>query len=252
MSDRFNDRTIIITGAVGVLGEALVRGFAGEGGRVAVAAREHHREAGEKLAAEIGNGAIFVSLDVADEASWADAMGTVEQRLGPVSVLVGNAAYAAKGGIEDVPIPEWHKSIETNLTGTLLGIRAVAPSIRKRGGGSIVIVSSVAALHAAPGLASYGASKWGIRGLIRTAAQELARDKIRVNAVHPGIIETPLAYDPETGKQWAPTDRQAIPRNASPEEIVKYILFMASEDAAYATASEFVADGGYSLGSIER
>ena len=178
-------------------------------------------------------------------------MSNIEDRLGPVSILISNAAYAVKGGIEAIATPEWHKTIETNLTGTFLGIRAVAPSMRRLGGGSIVIVSSVAGLGAAPGLASCGASKWGIRGLIRIAANELARDRIRVNAVHLGIIETSLAYGRETGKQWASTDRQAIPRNAEPAEIVTYILFMASKDVAYATVSELVADGGYSLGPID-
>jgi NAD(P)-dependent dehydrogenase (short-subunit alcohol dehydrogenase family) len=98
--------------------------------------------------------------------------------------------------------------------------------------------------------AAYGASKWGIRSLTRTAAYELARDKIRVNSVHPGIIDTPLAYDPKTGEELVPVDRFAIPRMASVSEIARYVLFASSEDASFSTGSEFVADGGFALGPI--
>jgi len=177
-------------------------------------------------------------------------METVEAQCGPLSVLINNAAYLAVGGVEQVPLDEWQKVISTNLTGAFLGIRAAAPSMRKNGGGSIVNISSIAGLHGTPGLAAYGASKWGIRSLTRTAAYELARDKIRVNSVHPGIIDTPLAYDPKTGAELVPTGDFAIPRMASVEEIMTYILFVASEDASFSTGSEFVADGGFALGPI--
>lgn len=122
--------------------------------------------------------------------------------------------------------------------------------MRKAGGGSIVNVNSIAGLVGAPGLVSYGASKWAIRGLSRTAAMEFARDNVRVNSVHPGIVNTPLAYDKETGKELVPVDSFAIPRQASPEEIAEYILFVASEQAAFSTGCEFVADGGFLLGPL--
>jgi 3alpha(or 20beta)-hydroxysteroid dehydrogenase len=248
MSKRFNDRTVIITGAVGALGETLVKQFAAEGANVVIAARR--KKEGAQLAEETGEKALFVTLDVTDEVSWSAAIAATEARFGAVSVLINNAAYLAVGSVEQVPLEEWKKVIDTNLTGSLLGIRAVAPSMRKAGGGSIVNVSSIAGLHATPHLAAYGASKWALRGLTKTAAYELAHDRIRVNAVHPGIIETPLAYDPVSGQALVPVDKFAIPRNASTEEIAKYILFVASEDAAFSTASEFVADGGFALGPI--
>ncbi|PMR75693.1 SDR family NAD(P)-dependent oxidoreductase [Billgrantia endophytica] len=251
MKSRFENKVVLITGAAGALGEAMARVFAAEGASVALAARSHHQENATRVAAEIGNDSLFVPLDVADEASWTDAVARIEDRLGPISVLVLNAAHAANGGVEKVETAQWRKSIETNLTGSFLGIRAVAPSMRRAGAGSIVIVSSVAALDKAPGLVAYGASKWGLRGLMRTAAWELARDKIRVNALHPGIIETPLAYNPDTGKQWAPTDKLAIPRNAESAEVARYVLFMASDDAAYTTGAEWLADGGFMLGPVE-
>ena len=248
MKNRFIGRTVLITGAAGALGEALAHAFSEEGANVVVTARRE--EEGTKLAKSLGDKSIFVLLDVTNEASWANAISKAESKFGPISVLINNAANLAVGGVETVSVEDWRKVIDTNLTGDFLGIRAVAPSMRKGGGGSIVNISSIAGLHATPGLAAYGASKWGIRGLTRTAAYELADDKIRVNSFHPGIIDTPLAYDPSTGKELVPVDKFAIPRMASTAEISKYVLFVASEDAAFSTASEFEADGGFGLGPI--
>jgi len=248
MPERFTGKTVLITGSVGGLGQAMAHAFAGEGGHVVVSGRKEQE--GHALAGQIGKGATFVRLDVTDEASWSRAIQTIEAKLGPLSVLINNAAYLAVGGVEQVPLDEWQKVIATNLTGAFLGIRAAAPSMRRNGGGSIVNISSIAGLHGTPGLAAYGASKWGIRSLTRTAAYELARDRIRVNSVHPGIIDTALAYDPKTGAELVPTNDFAIPRMASVEEIMNYVLFVASEDASFSTGSEFVADGGFALGPI--
>jgi len=179
--------------------------------------------------------------------SMARAWGMTNE---PAIRRINNAAYLAVGGVEAVALAEWRAVIETNLTGAFLGKRAAAPSMRKGGGGSIVNISSIAGLHGTPGLAAYGASKWGIRSLTRTAAYELARDGIRVNSVHPGIIDTPLAYDPKTGLELVPVDDFAIPRMASVDEIAAYVLFVASDEAAFSTGSEFVADGGFALGAI--
>ena len=245
---RFSEQIVMITGAIGGLGAAMARAFASDGATVVVTGRKQAQ--GIALANEIGAGALFAPLDVTDEGSWRTAIEEIEQQRGPLSVLINNAAYLAVGGVESVPLAQWHAVIETNLTGAFLGIRAAAPSMRKAGGGSIVNISSIAGLHGTPGLAAYGASKWGIRSLTRTAAYELARDNIRVNSVHPGIIDTPLAYDPKTGEELVRVDHFAIPRMASVDEIVRYVLFVASIDAAFSTGSEFVADGGFALGPI--
>ena len=121
--------------------------------------------------------------------------------------------------------------------------------MRRGGGGCILNVNSVGGLGPAAGLVSYGASKWGVRGLTLTAAKELARDRIRVNGFHPGIIDTPLAYDPE-GNLWAPTDDYAVPRLATVDEISTYVAFLTSDDARFATGTELLADGGFMLGPI--
>ena len=246
--ERFSEQVVMITGATGGLGASMAHAFANDGATVVVTGRKEQQ--GLALATALGGDAVFVKLDVTDEASWRTAIEETERQRGALSVLINNAAYLAVGGIESVPLAQWRAVLETNLTGAFLGIRAAAPSMRKAGGGSIVNISSIAGLHGTPGLAAYGASKWGIRSLTRTAAYELARDNIRVNSVHPGIIDTLLAYDPKTGDELVPVDRFAIPRMASVDEIVRYVLFVASNEAAFSTGSEFVADGGFALGPI--
>ena len=241
----FTDRTVLVTGGAGGLGAALAVRFAEAGANTVVAARHGFDE----LAAKIGAKALGVRLDVTSEADWAEAITRTEERFGPLNVLVNNAAYLRAGTTENIPLEEFRQVLDTNLTGALLGIRAAAPSMRKIGGGAIVNVNSIAGLAAAPGLVAYSSSKWALRGLLRAAAAELAHDGIRVNAVHAGIIETPLAYAPD-GTELVPVDHFAIPRKASPEEIADFILFAASDQARFATGSEILADGGFLLGPI--
>jgi 3alpha(or 20beta)-hydroxysteroid dehydrogenase len=248
MSNRFVGKCALVTGAVGGLGEAIVSALAQEGASVAIASR--HRDEGNTLARRVGNKSTSVELDVTSEAHWIKAVAQVERDIGLISVLVNNAAYLATGGVETVTLEDWHKVLETNLTGALLGMRAVVPSMRRAGGGTIVNINSIAGLSGTPGLAAYGASKWAIRGLTKTAAMEFARDNIRVNGFHPGIVNTPLAFDKRTGKELVPVDAFAIPRQASPEEIAGYVLFVASDQAAFSTGCEFVADGGFLLGPL--
>ena len=143
--------------------------------------------------------------------------------------------------------------IDINLTGTYLGIRAVVPSMRKAGGGAIVNISAAAGMIGQFGLGSYVASKWGMRGLTKTAALELARDGIRVNSIHPGAIRTPMVAGPDTAALAAEAVRGlAIPRMAEPEEITQLVLFVASDEASFSTGSEFIADGGHLLGPVPR
>ncbi|MBB5773484.1 SDR family NAD(P)-dependent oxidoreductase [Nonomuraea jabiensis] len=241
----FTGKTVLITGASGALGTTLSVQFAQAGANVVAASRSHYDEVAEKA----GGNSLGVRLDVTSETEWAEAIARTEERFGPLDILINNAAYLRIGTTESIPLDEFRRVLDTNLTGALLGIRAAAPSMRKAGGGAIVNVNSIAGLTAAPGLVAYSSSKWALRGLTRAAAKELARDNIRVNAVHPGIIETPLAYDPD-GNPIVPVDNLAVPRNAAPAEIADFILFTASDQARFATGSEVLADGGYMLGAI--
>jgi 3alpha(or 20beta)-hydroxysteroid dehydrogenase len=178
-------------------------------------------------------------------------VAAAEDAFGPVSVLVNNAAIVRFGVIAETEPAAWRQVIDINLTGTYLGIRAVVSSMRKAGGGAILNIASAAGMMPEFGLGAYAASKWGMRGLTKTAALELARDNIRVNSIHPGPVRTPMVAGPDTAALAAAAVRDlAIPRMAEPEEITRLVLFVASDEASFSTGSEFIADGGHLLGPV--
>ena len=245
---RFAQKTVIVTGGARGMGASHVRGFAGEGANVVIA--DVLEQEGQALAKELGDQVLFVRLDVTSETDWAAAVTAAEGAFGPVSVLVNNAAIVRFQPITETEPDDWRKVIDINLTGPYLGTRAVASSMRKAGGGAIVNVLAAAGMGAQFGLASYVASKWGGRGLTKTAALELARDNIRVNSVHPGGVHTPMTAGPDDTALAAGAKSLAIPRFAESEEITRMVLFVASDEASFSTGSEFVADGGYLLGPV--
>jgi 3alpha(or 20beta)-hydroxysteroid dehydrogenase len=246
---RFDNRTVIVTGGARGMGASHARGFIAEGANVVIA--DVLEQEGKALADELGDRALFSRLDVTSDAGWAATVAAAEEAFGPVSVLVNNAGIVRFGLIAETEPAAWRQMIDINLTGTYLGIRAVVPSMRKAGGGAIVNISSAAGMTASFGVGAYVASKWGVRGLTKTAALELGRDNIRVNSIHPGPIRTPMIAGPEAA---AAVEREArglaIPRVAEPEEITQMVLFVASDAAGFSTGSEFVADGGVLLGPV--
>jgi 3alpha(or 20beta)-hydroxysteroid dehydrogenase len=252
---RFDNRTVIVTGGARGMGASHARGFVAEGANVVIA--DVLEDEGRRLAAELGDQAIFSYLDVTNHADWAATVVEAENAFGPVSVLVNNAGIVRFGRIEDTEPTVWRKVIEINLTGGYLGIRAIVSSMRKAGGGAIINISSGAGFTATFGLAAYVSSKWAVRGLTKTAALELGRDNIRVNSIHPGAIRTPIlaAHAPDAAVMAATmagagVGLSAIPRVAEPEEITRLVLFVASDEASFSTGSEFIADGGLLLGPV--
>jgi 3alpha(or 20beta)-hydroxysteroid dehydrogenase len=246
---RFENRTVIVTGGSRGMGASHARGFIAEGANVVIA--DVVDQEGQSLADELGGRAIFSRLDVTSEADWAATVTVAETAFGPVSVLVNNAGIVHFARIADTEPADWSRVIDINLTGTYLGIRALASSMRKAGGGAIVNISSGAGMSGAFGLGAYVASKWGVRGLTKTAALELARDKIRVNSIHPGATRTTMAAQPDVEAVMAASVRGlAIPRIAEPEELTRLVLFVASDEASFSTGSEFIADGGSLLGPV--
>jgi 3alpha(or 20beta)-hydroxysteroid dehydrogenase len=244
---RFENRTVIVTGSARGMGASHARGFIAEGANVVIA--DVVDQEGRSLVDELGGRAIFSRLDVTSETDWAATVTAAENAFGPVSVLVNNAGIVHFARIADTEPADWSRVIDINLTGTYLGIRALAPSMRKAGGGAIVNISSGAGMSGAFGLGAYVASKWGVRGLTKTAALELARDHIRVNSIHPGATRTTMAAQPDVEAVMAASVKNlAIPRIAEPEELTRLVLFVASDEASFSTGSEFVVDGGVLLG----
>ncbi|MDA2804112.1 SDR family oxidoreductase [Nocardiopsis suaedae] len=249
---RFEGRTVIVTGGTGGMGSSHVRGYHDEGANVVIAGRDD--DAGRDLAARLGPRALSVHLDVTSEDDWAAAVRDAEDRFGPVAVLVNNAGVQNPAApIEHTELRTWEQAFNVNVTGQFLGIRAVAPSMRRGGGGTIVNIASIMAHGGTAYYAPYTASKWAVRGLTKTAALELGRDGIRVNSLHPGVVSTPLINEPAAAGHpaiadvYAP-DPFAIPRLAEPSEITRLLLFTTSPEASFATGSEFVLDGGLLLG----
>ena len=249
---RFDGQVVLVTGATGGMGASHVRAFHEEGAAVVVAARDETR--GRELVAELGDRALFTPLEVTDEKQWAVAVEAAEERFGAVSVLVNNAGVQhAPTLLEDADPALWERTLAVNVTGAALGIRAVAPGMRRLGRGVVVNVGSVMAHGGTPFFGPYVVSKWALRGLTRTAALELARDGVRVNAIHPGVVETPLITAPGRDGAAPIIDSYspapfAVPRLAQAGEVSRLLLFLASPDAAFATGAEFVLDGGLSLG----
>lgn len=250
--ERFKNKTVLITGGAGGQGSSHMRAYLGEGANVVIG--DIRDELGQSLVAEFGDRALYVHLDVADETDWANAITATEERFGPISILVNNAGIGSPPVlIEDGTLEDWQKIIDVNITGQYLGIRAAAPSLRRAGGGSIVNIASMAADVGLAYLAPYVVSKWGVRGLTRTAALELGRDNVRVNAIHPGVVNTPFITEPlrpgvpPVSDFYSP-DAYAIKRLAEPEDITNVLLFLTDDGASFITGSDFVADGGLLLG----
>jgi 3alpha(or 20beta)-hydroxysteroid dehydrogenase len=248
----FQNRTVLITGGASGMGASHARGFAAAGANVVVTDIQESR--GRAIAEELGARGIFLKLDVRDPSDWESAVREAEQRFSPVSVLVNNAGILVPNAlIEHSAVDDWDNVIRTNLTGQYLGIRATVPSMRRAGGGAIVNIASTTSHVGTSFIGAYSTSKWGVRGLTQTAAQELARDNIRVNSVSPGVVNTPLLTAPlrEGDVPIAdvfPAHLYAVKRLAEPQEITRLVMFLASDASAFITGSDYVADGGYLVG----
>lgn len=246
---RLANKVAIITGAANGQGAAEAHLFAREGASVVLTDVD---TSGAQLAQQIsgdGGKATFVQHDVRDENGWMDLVANVKSRFGAVHILINNAGVTSRQGILTTTLEAWHRTMDVNLLGPALGMKHCAPLMRDSGGGSIVNVSSAAGLLAHYD-GAYGASKWGLRGLTKTAAMELVDWKIRVNSIHPGqIIETSFFRDGPAGH--AESARQTIPmqRQGTPEECANLVLFLASDEASFMTGAEVAIDGGFSAGA---
>ncbi|GAA5169292.1 glucose 1-dehydrogenase [Pseudonocardia eucalypti] len=243
---RLAGKVALVTGAARGQGAAAVRRLAEEGARV-LATDVTDPDGVAFLPAEQEGRVRFARLDVTSEEQWAGAIDRVIEEFGRLDVLVNNAGVLHFGTLEDTSLTDYLRVITVNQVGTFLGMRAAAKPMRETGGGSIINLSSIEGLAAAPLLTAYTASKFAIRGMTKVAALELGQHGIRVNSIHPGMIDTPMISEALGGYQpdLAPVARKLALRTIGrPEDIAAMVAFLASDDSRYCTGAEFVADGG--------
>lgn len=239
--NKLKDKVAIITGGAAGMGEAHVRLFLEEGAKVVLT--DINAEKGQALAEELGEKALFIQHDVTDEAGWKKVVADAEKAFGSVNILVNNAGISPVLSVEHSSIEDYMNVVNINQVSVFLGMKHVVASMKKADQGSIINVSSINGLTG--GVIGYTDTKFAVRGMTKAAAKELAQYGIRVNSVHPGIINTPMVQESDAFDQiQAMVQSIPLKRMSEPNEISQLVLFLASDDSSYSTGSEFVADGG--------
>ena len=244
---RLDGKVALITGGARGMGKSHVRHFVAEGAKVVFG--DVLDEQGRDVAARLGpDHCRYLHHDVTSESGWAAAVATATGTFGRLDILVNNAGVLAFGSIAEMPLAEFRRIMDINAVGCWLGMKSVIGPMQAAGGGSIVNISSIEGLTGAADSSAYAASKFAIRGMTKSAAQELGRLGIRVNSIHPGgiltrmVLETAGGMTPERGERYL----KALPlgRFGKSAEISPLVAFLASDESSYCTGSEFVADGG--------
>jgi len=246
---RLTGKVAVISGGARGMGAVEARLFANEGAKVVIG--DVLEAQGHSVATEIkttGGEAVFVRLDVTNEADWQQAVATAVERFGKLDILVNNAGVSGSGRVEDVTLEEWNRVMTINSTGVFLGTKTAIPAMRQAGGGSIINISSQLGLvgtdNSSP---QYQASKGSVRLLTKATAIQYASHGIRVNSVHPGPIETPMTAARRADPQTLQLILGRIPlgRYGKPEDVAYGVLYLASDESSFVTGSELVIDGGW-------
>jgi len=244
---RLDGKVALISGAARGQGAAEARLFVAEGAHVMLG--DVLDDDGEIVAKELGERAAYRHHDVTSEDDWAAIVAATRTQFGRVDVLVNNAGVFKILGMTVTSLEEYMRIVTINQVGTFLGMKAVTEPMIGQGSGSIINISSIAGLTGSAGTVAYTASKFAVRGMTKVAALELAPFGVRVNSVHPGYIDTSMlrdAFGAIGGEETIEAAGAAVPngRLATAEDVAKLVLFLASDDSAYSTGSEFVVDGG--------
>jgi 3alpha(or 20beta)-hydroxysteroid dehydrogenase len=233
---RLAGHVALVTGAAQGIGEAIVDRFVAEGAKV-VAADVIDRS--REIADRHGDDARFTSLDVRDEDQWHATVRFVENRFGSLSVVVNAAGVTAAASLEQTEYADFQRVIDVNLSGTFFAMKVCAPALRRRGGGSIVNFSSVHGMAGSARGIAYCASKWAVRGMTKFAALELAGARVRVNSVHPGLVDTPMSR-----AAYVEPDLPPVGRMGTVDEVAGLVVYLASDESAFITGAEHIIDGG--------
>jgi 3alpha(or 20beta)-hydroxysteroid dehydrogenase len=239
---RLDDKVVLITGGARGQGAEEGRLFIQEGASVMLS--DVRDEEGEATANRIGDAATYVHHDVVSEDEWQAVVSEVLAGHGRLDVLINNAGIYRRKDLLDLTLGEYMQTIEVNQVGVFLGMQAAGSAMRETGG-SIVNISSVAGMRGGAGAIAYSASKWAVRGMTKVAARELGQYGIRVNSIHPGLIDTDMPRDAGLDVD-APDTRRPVQRVGMPEDVANLALFLASDESSYCSGAEFIVDGGAS------
>jgi 3alpha(or 20beta)-hydroxysteroid dehydrogenase len=243
---RLAGKVALISGGARGQGEAEVRLFVQEGAKVVFG--DVLDDLGEAVAKDVGEDAVYLHHDVRREDDWSAAVAEAVSRFGSLDLLVNNAGITSMGVLtHDTTLEEYMRVIEVNQIGVFLGMRAAIPAMLRNRRGSIVNISSAAGIIGFGGATAYAASKFAVRGMTKNAALEYGKAGIRVNSIHPGLINTPMV---ESLLDEIPVDGQPIPRAAQPREVANLALFLASDESSFCTGAEYLVDGGRLAGVV--
>ena len=246
---RVNGKVAIVTGAARGQGAAEAELLVQEGARVMLT--DILDAEGEALATELGENACYMHHDVCNEDEWIKVVEATEEKFGPVNVLINNAGILKLNQLTDTPLDEYMQVINVNQVGVFLGMKIVAGSMKKAGGGSMVNISSIDGLVGMTYGTAYVASKFAVRGMTKVAALELGQFGIRANSIHPGGVNTKMVTDLGMGgdsDEGNMFTRVPLGRMGESPDIANLALFLASDDSSYSTGGEFLIDGGLLAG----
>jgi NAD(P)-dependent dehydrogenase (short-subunit alcohol dehydrogenase family) len=243
---RLTGKVALVSGAASGMGQSEALLFAREGAKVVVA--DVMETEGRQVADAIGAGARFVKLDVTQEAEWEKAVKATVDAFGKLDVLVNNAGISGTFDPDTMSTSAWDRLMEVNAKGVFLGMKHAIPAMQRAGGGAIVNISSISGFVGQTGIhMAYNASKGAVRIMTKTAAVQYAKDGIRVNSVHPGMLPPMRSSKGSADPTWREKMIRAVPmrREGRVEEVAHAVLFLASDEASYITGTELVVDGGY-------